>query len=236
MNYYSYFSEIEETFIRRRGRSLLLSPLDWALIETWQERGVPLHIILRGIEKIFDGIDKQPARKRTVKSLMYCREEIEARYAEWLEARVGEAEIQSPKSEVQTLNSREDLTKSELFPDETIAAHLEKVTVGLKSARNKANGDLRQTLEKALRRLEELAENFSDTEILEENLEKLDASIDETLLRVQDTTKLQKEIGKELENYRHKMEANVYQRTFDLMMLKRLREKTGVPRLSLFYL
>ena len=85
MNYYNYFSEIEETFIRRRGRNLLLSPLDWALIETWQERGIPLRIVLRGIEKVFDGVDKQTAQKRTVKSLIYCREEIEAQYAEWLE-------------------------------------------------------------------------------------------------------------------------------------------------------
>jgi hypothetical protein len=45
MNYFNYFSEIEELFIRRRGRNLLLSPLDWALIESWQEREVPLHII-----------------------------------------------------------------------------------------------------------------------------------------------------------------------------------------------
>ncbi len=52
MNYFNYFSEIEETFIRRRGRNLLLSPLDWALIETWQERGVPLPVILRGISKV----------------------------------------------------------------------------------------------------------------------------------------------------------------------------------------
>ncbi len=69
LNYYNYFTEIEETFIRRRGKNLLLSPLDWALIEAWQEREVPLHIVLRGIEKVFDLIDKQPHRKRTVKSL-----------------------------------------------------------------------------------------------------------------------------------------------------------------------
>ena len=89
MNYYNYFTEIEETFIRRRGRNLLLSPLDWALIENWQEREVPLHIILRGIETVFDGIDKQPARRRSVKSLFYCKEEIEAQYAEWLEMQTG---------------------------------------------------------------------------------------------------------------------------------------------------
>jgi len=103
LNYFNYFSEIEELFVRRRGRNLLLSPLDWALIETWQERNVPLPIILRAIERVFDSVDKQPARKRTVKSLTYCREEIESLYAEWLKTQIGkngDGKVQSPKPKV----------------------------------------------------------------------------------------------------------------------------------------
>ena len=109
MNYFNYFSEIEETFIRRRGRNLLLSPLDWALIETWQERGVPLPVILRGIGKVFDAVDKQPVSRRGVKSLMYCREEIEAQYAQWLESQVGkngDKKVRSPESGVRSLQTR----------------------------------------------------------------------------------------------------------------------------------
>jgi hypothetical protein len=36
-NYFNYFTEIEEHFQRRRGSLLLLSTIDWALIETWRE-------------------------------------------------------------------------------------------------------------------------------------------------------------------------------------------------------
>ena len=54
LNYFSYFSEIEDTFIRRRGKHLMLSPMDWALIEGWKERGVPLHVVVRAIEHAFD--------------------------------------------------------------------------------------------------------------------------------------------------------------------------------------
>ena len=82
MNYYNYYTEIEEAFVRRRGKSLVLSPLDWALIDAWREREVPLHIVLRAIESVFDIWDKQPKRSRTVKSLAYCREEIEAQFEE----------------------------------------------------------------------------------------------------------------------------------------------------------
>jgi len=233
LNYFNYFSEIEETFIRRRGRNLLLSPLDWALIETWQERGIPLRIVLRGIEKVFDGVDKQTAQKRTVKSLIYCREEIESQHAEWLETQVGkngEGKIQNPKSKIQ--NPKD----SNLFSDEAISAHLEKVSADLKKAGQKSEAELRETLENVLRQLVNLKQNSQDTESLEKSLEKLDASIDQSLLKNSENERIKSEIEKQIASYKNKMEREVYQRTFDLMLLKRLREKAEIPRLSLFYL
>ena len=53
-NYFNYFTEIEERFQQRRGSLLLLSTLDWALIEMWREAGVPLEAVLRGIDAAFD--------------------------------------------------------------------------------------------------------------------------------------------------------------------------------------
>src|SRR5437868_13709842 len=88
MNYFNYFTEIEDTFIRRRGKHLLLSPMDWALIESWKQKGVPLHVALRGIEQAFDSFEARP-RRRSVKSLLYCEEEVEAQYAEWRERQQG---------------------------------------------------------------------------------------------------------------------------------------------------
>jgi hypothetical protein len=230
LNYYNYFTEIEETFIRRRGKNLLLSPLDWALIETWQERGVPLHIILRGIERVFDLIDKQPNRKRTVKSLFYCKEEIEAQYAEWLESQVGAVSGQ------QTADDGQQSEKSELFSREAIAAHLETVSTELSVAIEKSSGEMRETLERVLIRLAEVSENYQTAEKLEETLEKLDTLIDETLLQTAETAKLKPQVEKQTASYRGKMDAEVFQRTFDLMLLKKLREKAEIPRLSLFYL
>ncbi|MBA3694175.1 MAG: hypothetical protein H0W77_12185, partial [Acidobacteria bacterium] len=165
-------------FIRRRGRNLLLSPLDWALIETWQEREIPLRIILRAIEKVFDGVDKQPAKKRIVKSLLYCREEIEAQYAAWLEMQVGK-KVQSSKFKVQSFEDT-SLSKSDLFSEEAIAAHLEKVSAKLNHALNKLNkteGELKTTLGKVSKHLAELRQKPYAPEKLEESLEKLDALV-----------------------------------------------------------
>jgi hypothetical protein len=228
LNYYNYFTEIEETFVRRRGRNLLLSPLDWALIETWQERKMPLHIVLRGIEKVFDTADKQPARRRTVKSLMYCREEIEAQYSEWLESQIG-------KNGSESVKSKEDTNES-LFSDEAIETHLKQVSSALENAKKNAKGGLRETLERVLNRLAELEKNAEGSEKLEESLDKLDALIDADLLKSAAAEDSKREIEMQLAAYKNKMEANVYWRTFDLMLLKKLREAAEIPRLSLFYL
>ena len=46
-NYFNYFTEIEEYFWKKRGAHLLVSPLDWAIMETWQKAGVPLEAVLK---------------------------------------------------------------------------------------------------------------------------------------------------------------------------------------------
>lgn len=224
MNYFNYFSEIEETFIRRRGKNLFLSPLDWALIETWQEREVPLHIVLRGIEKVFDNYEKSK-KKRTIKGLAFCSEEIEAQYEEWLESQVGK----NGTGEV------DEIAESSIFSREAVVEHLENVSVELGNAKAKAHSQLQEVLERVLHRLNELKTSFTDAETLENDLTNLEKMIDEILLENIDVN-LKTEIENQLKDYKKQMDAEVYQRTFDLMVLKKLREVLGIPRLSLFYL
>ncbi|MGI8467243.1 MAG: hypothetical protein ACR2N3_02215 [Pyrinomonadaceae bacterium] len=229
LNYFNYVSEIEETFNRRRGKYLFLSPLDWALIESWQERGVPLHIVLRGIEKVFDNYDAKPNRKRTIKGLSFCREEIEAQHEEWLERQVGKnaGETTAPQSE------------NVLFAYDSIREHLRRVTSELKDAARNAGDDLRENLERVSARLAELEKDYADAESLENSLSDLEKSIDDALLETADKTRLEElnaQTVKNLASYHGKMEKDIYQRTFDLMILKSLRERAGIPRLSLFYL
>ena len=236
MNYFNYFSEIEETFVRRRGRNLLLSPLDWALIESWQEREIPLNIVIRAIETVFDGVDKKPKTNRAVKSLFYCKEEIEAQYAEWLEMQVGKNGAKSVQSEN---TNPVEYSENSLFSAETIENHFKKIIEELNSAKSKAPENLSKTLDKVLVRLNELQKSTKNAEKLEEILEKLDGFLDESLLKTFDEktiSELEAKVSKQLASYKTKMEREVYRRTFDLMLLKHLRERTEIPRLSLFYL
>ena len=238
LNYFNYFTEIEETFIRRRGKHLLLSPLDWSLIESWQEKGIPLKVVLRGIENVFDAFDKNPHRARTIKSLTYCRDEIESLYAAWLETQVGKngrsEKTIRPKSEKEP-----EADKTEFFPVETIEHYLEQIGRSIDRAKAGTDGKLRRVLEEAGEKISVHKQKKTDAERLEAALNELENLIDRTLLETCDRKSLneyERRIKKELAKYKSKMEPEAYRKTFELMLLKTLREKAEIPRISLFYL
>ena len=87
-NYFNYFTEIEEHFLKRRGGGLLLSTLDWALIETWKDAGIPLEAVLRGIDNTFDHYDQRP-ENRKINGLGFCSQEVLAAAEDMKEAAVG---------------------------------------------------------------------------------------------------------------------------------------------------
>lgn len=101
MNYYNYFTEIEEHFVMRRGKHLLVSPMDWGLIATWRDAGVPLQVAIRGIDIAMDGFfARQKPGGSKVSSLCYCHDAVMKEYADHLEAHVGEGrEIDADSAE-----------------------------------------------------------------------------------------------------------------------------------------
>jgi len=204
-------------------------------METWKEQGIPLHIVLRGVEKSFDSFEARP-RKRTVKTLLYCQEEIEAQYAEWVEARVGSASNSD--------NNETDSDKTP-FSFEAISEHLQRnrtSLVALARSRNKED-DLFEALTRAATLLLDIESDFTssatlDTRKLEDSLTGLERMLNDAMLAVvsvKTLDELNKEVKDKLKPYRAQMEAAAYKQTFDNLLLKRLREQFAVPRLSLFY-
>lgn len=244
MNYFNYFTEIEDAFIRRRARHLLLSPLDWALIESWKELDIPLHVALRGIEKAFDSWESKP-RKRSVKSLLYCQEEVEAQFAEWRESRVGAGD-EPDESEG---NGADRATTAALpFSRAAIIEHLQRGRTSLLevcSRRGQSRpDDLTETLERAAVLLAEFEQDFAESVLpnaqkLEQSLTGVERMLSDSIRSVATSEQLatiDREVKDQLQPYRKHMEPAVYQQTFDNLLLKRLREQFGIPRLSLFYL
>ena len=238
MNYFNYFTEIEDAFVRRRGKHLFLSPMDWALMETWKEQGIPLHLVLRGVERSFDSYESKP-RKRSVKSLLYCQEEVEAQYAEWLEASVGA----NPPSNGDVVED-----ESKPFSSTAVREHLQRSRESLSALatkRGKVSADeLAESLSRASVLIESIENDFLsgatvDTRKVEDSLTGLERMLNQALLSVGGTSDVdtaKKEITAQLKPYRSQMEPAVYNQTLENLLLKRLREQLGIPRLSLFYL
>jgi len=202
-------------------------------METWKQQGIPLHIVLRGVEKSFDSFEARP-RKRSVKSLLYCQEEVEAQYAEWVEARV-----------VSASDTTEPDSDKTPFSFAAISEHLKRSRSALAElihSRNKVD-DLSESLTRATALLVDIENDFTsgatlDTRRLEDSLTGLERMLNDGMLSVVDKDgfdELKKEVKDQLKPYRAQMEAAVYKQTFDNLLLKRLREHFAIPRLSLFY-
>ena len=235
-NYFNYFTEIEERFLRRRGGGLLLSTLDWALIETWKDSGIPLEAVLRGIDEAFDSYERRPSKTKKINGLAYCSQLVLSAAEDMKEAAVGAAnEEGSPKSR-----------SSEGFEPQTIAAFLRRNaelieaaslpqhsgisvrTVGIEAARTLR--DLAEQIEtKSGGRLEDLERRLT---VLEEKLfaALLASTPDEEVVTVR------AEADRDLAPYRSKMSAPQIDQLMKQYVHKRLLEKYGVPRLSLFYM
>jgi hypothetical protein len=249
LNYFNYFTEIEDAFIRRRGKHLLLSPMDWALIEGWKARGVPLHIVLRGVEQSFDSYEAKP-RRRSVKSLFYCQEEVEAQYAEWLESQLGATPTAAMgAAETPTKDEKAATGNGALpFPREVIAGHLAEARARLERAseqqKARGAGELCEALARAASRLSDLEKDFAaaarpDAEQLEGALNDLDNLLDRAARASISPAQLETrraEAAAPLEPYRKRMERATYEQTLDSLLAKLLREDCSLPRLSLFYL
>jgi len=233
VNYFSYFTEIEDTFIRRRGKHLMLSPVDWALIEGWKERGVPLHVVLRAVEHAFDSHEAKK-HKRTVKTLLYCQEEVEAQYAEWLDSRVGSHE--------ETAEQPDDKSP---FPRAAVMAHLERSFADLTElSKSSESEELREALTRAAALLSEIKDDYlsahrPETRKLEESLTGIERMLDEAMRSAMPEAQLNsltEEIDAQVKPYRRQMDKAAYELTRDNLLRKRIREYFGVPRLSLFFL
>jgi hypothetical protein len=243
LNYFNYFTEIEDAFVRRRGKHLLISTIDWALIETWKEMDIPLHVALRGIEKAFDSWESKP-RKRSIKSLLYCQEEVEAQFAEWREARIGASE-----SEEADQNGTKPKKEGEgPFTRDAILEHIQRGRLDLVAARElrlkAGSDDFSDALERAVKLLTQLEQDLAppalvDSQKLETSLTGIERMLSDSVRSIADVeelAKIEKEEKQQLKPHRKHIEAAAYQQMVDNLLLKRLREQYGLPRLSLFYL
>jgi len=230
MNYFEYFSEIEQRFSRRRGSILLLSTLDWALIETWREAGIPLEAVLRGIDDAFDKYDarsqRAKGRLRKVNGLAWCAQAVMQATEEMAEAATG----------AQKTETSEPAASG--FEAERVAAYLERNAAALEAAATLSQ------ISEAAQRLRELAAAMrSDTPVPLDELDRTLTVLEERILSSlhsaaseEELTTLRAQADSELAPYRSRMSAVQLKQVQTQFLHKKLLEARGFPRLSLFYM
>jgi hypothetical protein len=233
-NYFNYFTEIEDRFQQRRGSLLMLSTLDWALIETWREAGVPLEAVLRGIDNAFDKHDakalRSSGRVRKINGLAWCAQSVMEAVEQALEASVGAA------SEEKAQNADSG------FEVERIAHYLEQNAQIVERAPLDPPANTFAT--EVVIRLRALALGMRSKP--EHSLEDLDRTLtvlEEKMFAVlltstpeQELVLLREQAARELAPYRGKMQVVQIKQVQQQFLQKKLLEMRKLPRLSLFYM
>jgi len=213
LNYFNYFTEIERFFQTKRATVTLLSTLDWVLIENWKEQGIPLDIVLKGIDRTFE---KSRSRER-IGSLAYCAKAV---------AQVCE-------------ESKDLLVEKPELPDissDQVAAYIEKLASGVEGL-NRAFPEFGSRIAPIAATIRGLSlNNLRDAEqqlsALEEKVIALiKVASDEALL-----TEIKRGVDADLAPFRSTMTVEQLTMLEQQLWRRKLMERFDVPRLSLFYL
>jgi hypothetical protein len=233
-NYFNYFTENEEYFWKKRGAHLLVSPLDWAIMETWQKAGVPLEAALKGIDSAFESYGRsRRGGGKPLKSLAYCTDAVLEAAVEIQEAAAG-ATPKTKKAAPEPF-SRVDLRAYFERNIKQITASAEK--------RNAQNPDVAAKLIEFAQSLTSIlplveAPGTLDLEDLERRLTILDEKIQVSLTQhatEDQLLRIRREVDSQLTQYRRKMKAEQIALVERQYIQKRLLEEFGLPRLSLYY-
>ena len=220
-NYFNYFTEAEEHFQKARGTALfLLSPLDWALIETWKNSGVPLAAVLRGIDAAFEKWRSRKSKVRMINSLAYCAQAV----------------LEEAQRMAGTAPARAARPASAPFELDELRGFMGKCAAELTATGDAAYGEIAA----ALGQLASEAEaHYQDLEELERRLTTLEdkmIAIARSRQSEADLLAARRALDIELRPYRGKMTAPQLAMLEQQYLERRLLESASLPRLSLFYL
>jgi hypothetical protein len=233
-NYFNYFTEIEEYFWRKRGAHLLVSPLDWAIMETWQKAGVPLEAALKGIDRAFESYQRsRRGAGKPLKSLAYCTDAVLEATQEQQEAAAG-------------AQPKDRSVHKEPFAREDLRVYFQRNAemLRLTAERQEASQpELAHFLQEAADKVATVATLLDtpgalDMEDLERRLTILDEKIHATLLTHASEElmlKIRREVDSQLAAYRRKMKAEQLALVEKQYSQKRLLDEYRLPRLSLYY-
>jgi hypothetical protein len=219
-NYFNYFTEIEEHFQRARGTGLfLLSPLDWALIETWKNGGVPLEAVLRGVDTAFEKWRGRKVKTQMVNSLAFCAQAVLTEAQLMADAAAPAAQSKGRKA-------------ARPFAVDELQAYLRNNAAALPPE----HGEIAAALERLAGDIERYSD---DLEALEQRLTVLEEKMiaaERSRQTEDDLLEARRELEWHLRPYRGKMTADQLAMLEKQYLERNLLETARLPRLSLFYM
>lgn len=219
-NYFNYFTEVEDHFQKARGTGLfLMSPLDWALVETWKNAGVPLTAVLRGIDLAFEKWRAKKSRVQMVNSVAYCAQAVMAEAQAMAGAAPPTASRKEPAAPFSLEELRDYLRKN--------AAEIRK---------QPGFEEIAAAVERLAAETETLYRDLEDLERRLTALEDKMVAIARTRQSEEDLLRARRELDRQLRPYRGKLTAEQLAMLEKQYLERQLLESAGLPRLSLFYL
>jgi hypothetical protein len=223
-NYFNYFTEVEEYFVRKRGRNLLISPLDWCLVELWRDTGIPLHIVLRGIERSFESTARR--QKSSPNTLFYCHQAILEAFQEYQDAMVGASEDE----EVEGVLDVSEAT-----------AQREAILGYLKDLEKRLQGREDEVFQRAGQRIAALSSEVSvaatiNYQEIDRDLAEMGSVLASALKEDMGLAKVRElglEVRKELKVYRKRLSKEMYQRLEENYLNRQILGHYDLPEFNL---
>jgi hypothetical protein len=202
-----YFQSIALHFFKHRGAPFFLSSKELDYIARWEKMGIPLHVVLEGIQRCFEIYRRKPGRKAKIQSLAFCDLQVLKAFEQDRERKVGH------KKRIVERHEKRDRAKAE------VERFLEKIPHQinyLKEAYSLAQKVLSQSHfdEEELERIEGKIEGLLWKNSLDEEKERVKSGV--------------------LKDYEFKQEEE-FERIFKIKLVKVLRDKYKIPYISLFY-
>lgn len=213
----SYLEKVERFFVKKRKKGLIISPKDWLVIEKWQQEGIPLHIVLKGIENTFKNVDSSAiGGKSKIHRLSYCEAEIR---------NLWEKKAAVPVADVEGF---------------TPIASLNHVVDTLKDTAARQEGKVAQAILQFAGEVARMHDKTMQADIsvieLETRLREGLANLADRLQTVVDREKfknIQQAVEDKLHDYQQAMEGEIYRKTFHTLLRERLLESVGISELSI---
>lgn len=226
---HAYFLELEDLFIGLRGAPLMLSPSDWQVAKEWRRRGIPLELVRRVLREVFEKRKQRDADD--IVGLRYFRRPVENAWKKARELAAGGERAEPETFDLEGRLERLAAALPEELPER--ARWAERIRALAGEATPEPGGDA--TGDAASEVASEMSEG--DMEAVEEDLGRLDDELLEVLSQALDRDEseaLREQVEEALRRLAARLPEEEVARSREHLHRRLLRERLGLPVLSLF--